>query len=204
MKLEELDFFEFFKDEYGTWYNGFGIGGSGIITPNQMINVVNIDGAPKDGVLSGWGGGEHLLTWAEIIKQIYKIDYDNTKPYETGDIRKGIELRLIEIRYVNMVGNKFIVIRVPAKINKFQYDSLGKLNTMIQAVNTLSKNEIQVGVINTGYIPNIIHGMTNSSHSIAFSDLSDALEYYNKHITIIPPNVFPKEYKIELNKAMKR
>ena len=75
---------------------------------------------------------------------------------------------------------------------------------MIQAVKTLSKNKIQVGVINTGYIPNIIHGMTNSSHSIAFSDLSEALEYYNKHITIIPPNVFPKEYKIELSKGKKR
>ena len=75
---------------------------------------------------------------------------------------------------------------------------------MIQAVNTLSKYKIQVGVINTGYIPNIIHGMTNSSHSIAFSDLSEALEYYNKHITIIPLNVFPKEYKIELSKGKKR
>lgn len=204
MKLEELDLFEFFKDEYGTWYNGFGIGGAGIITPNQMINVVNIDGALKDGDLPGWGGGSHMATYAEMVRQIYKIEYNNLNPFKMPIMLRTLEFRLIKIRYVNERGLKYVVVKVPAKINKFQYDSLGKLNTMIQAVNTLSKNKIQVGVINTGYIPNIIHGMTNSSRSITFSDLSEALEYYKKHITIIPPNAFPKEYKIELNNAMKR
>ena len=44
MKLEELELFEFFKDEHGLLYDGLGIGSVGIITPNQMINAVNIDG----------------------------------------------------------------------------------------------------------------------------------------------------------------
>ena len=208
MKLEELDFFEFFKDEYGTWYDGFGIGGAGIITPTQMINVVNIDGAPKDGVLPGWGGGSHMATYAEMVRQIYKIEYNNLNPFKLPAMLRTLEFRLIKIRYVNEQGLKYVVVKVPAKINKFQYDSLCKLNTMIQAVNTLSKNKIEVFVNNSGYLPNFIEGkkieVENPYYDKELNNLPIALEYYEKHITIISPNVFPKEYKIELSKGKKR
>lgn len=212
MKLEELDFFEFFKDEYGILYDGFGIGGAGIITPNQMINVVNIDGSPKKGIPPVWGGGDHQSTWNEIIKQIYKIDADNNIPLEKIKINEAmtkIELRLIRIRYVNAKkGGRTVVIHIPAKINSFQYDSLCRLNTMIKVVNALSKNKIEVLVNNNGYLPNFIDGkkveVENPNYDEKLNNLPVALEYYKKHITIIPSSVFPKEYEIELNQGKRR
>lgn len=156
MQLEELDFFEFFKDEYGILYDGFGIGGAGIITPTQMINVVNVDGAPKEGVSPGWGGGTHMATYAEMIRQIYKIEYNNLNPFKLPAMLRTLEYRMIKIRYVNESGSKYVIVDVPAKISKFLYDSLCRLNMSLQAVNALSKNKILVGVINTGYIPILI------------------------------------------------
>lgn len=208
MKLEELDFFEFFKDEYGILYDGFGIGGAGIITPNQMINVVNVDGSPKKGIPPVWGGGTHMKTYNEIIRQVYKVDYDNTNPFKMSDMLKTIEFRLIKVRYVNEVGNKIIIVEIPAKINGFQYESLCRLNMMIQAVNALSKNKIEVLVNNNGYLPNFMDGkkveVENPNYDEELNNLPVALEYYKKHITIISSSVFPKEYTIELQPSKRR
>lgn len=208
MKLEELDLFDFFKDEYGFLYDGFGIGGAGIITPNQMINVVNVDGSPKDRVSPGWGGGTHMDTYAEMIRQIYKIEYNNINPFKMPAILKTLEFRLIKIRYVNELGNKLVIVNIPAKINKFQYDSLCRLNTMIQAVNALSKNKIGVLVNNNGFLPNFIDGkkieVEIPNYDEKLNNLPDALEYYKNHISVIIPNAFPMEYKIKLKEGKKR
>lgn len=107
-----------------------------------------------------------------------------------------------------MVGNKLVIVNIPAKINKFQYDSLCRLNKMIQAVNALSKNKIGVLVNNNGFLPNFIDGkkikVDNPNYDEKLNNLPDALEYYKNHISVINLNVFPMEYKIELNKCMKR
>ena len=62
-----------------------------LITPNQMINVVNIDGEDKkSGDKECWSLGAHQHTREEVIRCIYGIDYSEDFIYEIGDVRRGL------------------------------------------------------------------------------------------------------------------
>lgn len=201
MDLENLDLYYFFKEEHGDLYGGEGIGAVGLITPNQMINVINIDGEDKiSGNKECWSLGAHQHTREKVIKTIYGIDYSEDV-YDKNDVRRGLTARMVEIRYVNNKFDKSISITIPSFINQFQYESLCFLNEQIKMLKNSGVINLQVNVSNNGFNPNecIIDSET------VFWDkkednLADALEYYEDHIRDIDLNSFPQnEVILELD-----
>lgn len=138
MKLEKLDFDEFFLEEYSKVDRGFGIGGAGIITNKQMINVFNVsDELKKD--LNGWAQGAHLITFNEILKRVYGDEIDD------ADLNYLL-MNLIHIHYINWssIFDKYIEINIPAYVSKSQYKNLLKLNKIIDKLSL--KYNISVNV----------------------------------------------------------
>ena len=136
--LEKLDFDEFFLEEYSKVDRGFGIGGAGIITNKQMINVFNVsDELKKD--LNGWAQGAHLVTFNEILKRVYGDEIDD------ADLNYLL-MNLIHIHYINWssIFDKYIEINIPAYVSKSQYKNLLKLNKIIDKLSL--KYNISVNV----------------------------------------------------------
>lgn len=187
MQLENLDFYEFYKDEYSKIDRGFGIGASGIITPKQMINVINVtDNNKKE--LYGWAQGGHQQTFYEIIKHIYNLDEDNdwnsTSELARETILNRLVLKMIHIHYINWssINNKYIIIYLPAYITKSQCDNLLNLNKKIKE---LSKNyKIRVDLHINGYIFNPIQKEIFKEESFdnnSKNNIIEAIKYLNKH-----------------------
>lgn len=205
MDLENLDLCYFFKEEHGNLYGGEGIGAIGLITPNQMINVVNIDGEDKkSGDKDCWSLGAHQHTREEVIRCIYGIYYSEEDVYDKSDVRRGLTARMVEIRYVNNKFDKIISITIPSFINSFQYESLCFLNEQIQMLKNSCEINLKVNVSNNGLNPN--ECLVDSE--IIFWDkkednLTNALEYYKDHIRDIDLAAFPENEAI-LNFESKR
>lgn len=205
MKLKKLDLYYFFKDEHSMLYDGEGIGAVGLITPNQMINVENIDGEnKKSGKIDCWSAGAHQHTREKVINSIYGIDYFEDVVYENGDSRRGLVSRMIEIRYVNNKYGKIIFITIPAFVNQYQYDCLSILNEQIKMVQDSCNVPIRVNVSNNGLNPNLC---IIDSDAIFWdkkvNNLSDALEFYRDYIRDIDLSAFP-ENEIVLNLESKK
>lgn len=198
MNFEVLDLYHFFKDEYGELYNGEGIGAVGLITPTQMINVVNIDGEDKkSGKKDCWALGAHQHTREKIVESIYGIEYSEDIIYEKEDVRRGLTSRIIEIRYVNNKFGKMISINIPSFINSSQYDNLFFLNNMIEEFRKFTNNNVVVNVSNNGLNPNTCMVSSN----VMFWDrgennLLDAIRYYKEYIGDINLNAFPSNEEI--------
>ena len=205
LNFEGLNLYHFFKDEYGELYNGEGIGAVGLITPTQMINVVNIDGEDKvNGKINCWGGGAHQHTREKIIEAIYGMEYSEDIIYEKEDVRRGLTSRIIEIRYVNNNFGKMISINIPSFMNKSQYDNLCFLNDMIEEFRKSTNSDIVVNVSNNGFNP--ITCMVDSNPIFwdrGENNLLDAIRYYENHIMDINFEVFPSD-EVVLNLNVKK
>ena len=127
MQLETLDFYEFFKDEYSLLNGGEGVGASGIITPLQMINVVNL---PKKDEITrekgDWGSGYHIDTYQKIFELIYQLNDEpnwiNSNKKAKSKIITDLLERTITIRYTNQYQRtivKNILIKIPAYVTEF-------------------------------------------------------------------------------------
>lgn len=149
MELEKLNLIEFFKDEYSKVNKGFGIGGSGIITPKQMINVININDENKK-ELNGWGQGSHQMTFEEILKKSYNLQ----KAQISSNFFKLSKLleRIIYIHYINwtFTFQKYVQVNIPAYITNSQYESLLKLNKSLEEISCYYNIKIFVQI--DGYI----------------------------------------------------
>ena len=147
MNFEILDLGYFFKDEHGDLYGGDGIGAVGLITPTQMINVVNIDGEDKrSGKKDCWSLGAHQHTREKIVESIYGIEFSEDVIYEVGDVRRGLTSRIIEIRYVNNKFGKIISVSIPSFINQNQYNYLVMLNEEIEMLRKITNISLKVNV----------------------------------------------------------
>lgn len=198
MGLKFLDLDYFFEDKNGQLYNGEGIGAVTLITPVQMITVFNIeDEFTKRTNVDCFASGSHLKTREEIIKYIYDIDYSEGEIYESGDVRRGLISRMIEIRYVNSNFFKMISVIIPSFINKEQYYLLSNLNEELKEIQKLRNFDIKILVSNNGFNPNnCIIDSQPIFWDNEINNLDNALVYYKSHIEDIDLNSFPKNEKL--------
>lgn len=109
--LKSLDFYDFIEPKWAH-IGTFGAGALGIITPNQMVNVLNADG----------GLGEHDTTKMMLLNRLYGENFDlNILDY------------VITLKYMNTkAGNEYmkaVFIEMPKRINLYQYETLCCLDT---------------------------------------------------------------------------
>lgn len=176
MMLEKLDFDEFFLEEYSKVDRGFGIGGAGIITNKQMINVFNVIDETKSD-LNGWAQGSHLVTFNEILKRVYGDEIDD------ADLNYLL-MNLIHIRYINWTSifDKYIEINIPSYVSKSQYKNLLKLNKIIDKLSLKYNISVNVKIDKV-----LISSLAGKMNEQAFFDkrnknnLFEALVYLKKN-----------------------
>lgn len=215
MELENLDLMKFFKDEYGKINGGKGIGGSGIITPNQMINVVNIDGDDDNkSSEENWGIGYHYDTFTEIFKKIYGLEDDGMwiNSSEKEKIIDKLLDRVITIRYVNQYercSQKYAIIKVPAFITTTQYNNLIILNELFEMC--LKKYKISIKVVLKGIVfyPKEYIKFNQKYFDLKVNNLPDALLYLKENNRINDGNLIyatfiSEKENIEIGKKLKK
>ena len=178
--LEDMDFNEFFKKEYSFLNGCEGIGASGIITFNQMINVINIDGEDIDTGKMGWGLGPHQYTREELIKLIYGVEFSEYDFYGEGDFRRGILYKSIIIRYINCVDEQFCFIDIPPVLNDSMVRCLEELDFKIKESCEVNFCDISISILNTKIDPFSLNFLKNNEMN-SWSSIEDALKSYKEN-----------------------
>lgn len=176
--LENMDFNEFFKKEHSFLNGCEGIGASGIITFNQMINVINIDGEDIDTGKMGWGLGSHQYTREELVKLIYGVEFSEIEFYGEGDFRRGLLYKSIIIRYVNCVDEQFCFIDIPPVLNNSMVRCLEELDFKIKKSCEVNFCDISVSILNTKIDPFSFQYTKDSNIEKGWNSITDALKYY--------------------------
>lgn len=118
MKVEMIDFEEFFDDK-NKELGGMGIGATGIITQNQMINRYNNYSNFNDYSIKGTGS--HFDTEGNIMSDIFGFNtklflgygYDQ-KLYSSLDERqKRVLGETVVLKYINNSTGKYVLIYLP-------------------------------------------------------------------------------------------
>lgn len=166
-KYTELDLNEFFKDEYKKLNYSEGIGASGIITVNQIINVYNDPKIDKKSGIEYLGLGNHIDVLDRLIKDIYNTNSTYLEKYYK---------ELITIKYWNCPYSKIILFFLPELMTELEFNNLCLLEEYYKEI--FSKVKIDVGVFTYGsnvreYGPEI---QTKSN-------LKPILEYANKRVS---------------------
>ena len=162
MKVELIDLKEFFDDKY-RHVNGMGIGATGIITTNQMVNRFNEPDIDKNTNQVVNGAKSHSEEQIAITRDIYdfedvlgpgKFDLDTTLEKMNPDFKRMLEEN-VQIRYINSSSGNAVVIFIPTNsdhISSSQLEAIGLLGKEIEEVAPQLSEPIQViaGSLSTG------------------------------------------------------
>ena len=153
-------------------------GASGLLTPNQFINVYNYADKGVDAL------GSHKGTYMMILNNIYDLgieNSDNGYPNEARVLRKiphGLD-NFVQVQYIVQKGENSILITMPKYITNYQYEELEVLKDTIKNYNIIEEVRI------TNYNP-IRLNKNNDSENYFSNDnaLENALQYMvnNKRI----------------------
>ena len=160
-----LDLNEFFKDEYKELNRSEGIGGSGLITGNQIINVFNdYKVNPKDNK-EYIGLGDHEVIMNRMLKDMYgESSYYNKYLYE-----------LISIKYWNAPYAKIIMFYLPLLLTEKEFNNMCLLEEFYKEI--FNKTDIQVAAFTFG---SNVHEYGPEIQTT--SNLSPILEYAKKRV----------------------
>lgn len=134
-----LDLNEFFKDEYKRLNHSEGIGASGIITNNQIINVYNDPKVDKKTGIEYLGLGDHIDVLDRLVKDIYNVDSNYLEKYYE---------EMITIKYWNCPYSKIILFYLPKIITELEFNNLVSLDEYYKEV--FNNHEIQVAAFTYG------------------------------------------------------
>ena len=132
----KLDLDDFFKDEYEKLNHNEGIGGVGIITSNQIINVYNDYDLNKSDNKMYLGLASHYEMVKKVLTDIYGQYYD-LYMYE-----------LISIKYWNCPYFKIIAFYLPKILTCEEFKNLKSLNKYYSDI--FKKYDITVGCYTFG------------------------------------------------------
>lgn len=208
--LKELDFENFFKKEQ-PHLDENGLGGVGVISPTQSIQVINVAGKNKNKEVMD-GLGLHYTTLLYILKDMFNIEYnDKIIAYDVELYRKICEKipyaenNLITFRYtVNKLSDEddvvypFAGISIPKYINPYQLEELERINDILKKLYVNTQVEI------TEYNP--INSLKEKGEKQYFDDeeneLEKAIEYLKNNNRVVEYNLPIEEQivKVEHNK----
>ena len=206
MELEKLDLMDFYKDEYSFFNGGEGIGGVGVITQKQVINVVNlplIDDLTKE--VGEWGSGYHIDTFRKVLEEVFELGKNEIWVLSTKrDKEKIIDAlleQMINIRYINECKrsiNKSILIKIPPYITKYQYQKLQELNEEFEVISKKYNVSIKVLLHNKVFYSKELEVGSIKIFDIKKNNLGDAIDYIkenecvNKNIFVYKPELEEK------------
>ena len=134
-----LDLNEFFKEEYQKLNYSEGIGASGIITENQIINVYNDPKVDKKTGIEYLGLGDHIDILDRLVKDIYNTDSNYLEKYYE---------EMITIKYWNCPYSKIIMLLLPKIITEDEYNNMRLLNNYYKEI--FNNHKIQVAAFTYG------------------------------------------------------
>lgn len=162
----ELNLIDFFKDEYERLNHCEGIGASGIITNNQIINVYNdiaID--PKSGI-EYLGLGAHNDILDRLIKDIYNPNSNFLQNYYKN---------IITIHYENAPYTKRIIYFIPNIISEYKFNNLLLMKDYYKEV--FNEYEIKVGAFTYG-----TNSRENPEEIEAISNFDPIIDFASKRV----------------------
>ena len=197
MKVELIDLKEFFDDKY-RHVNGMGIGATGIITTNQMVNRFNEPDIDKNTNQVVNGAKSHSEEQIAITRDIYdfedvlgpgKFDLDTTLEKMNPDFKRMLEEN-VQIRYINSSSGNAVVIFIPTNsdhISSSQLEAIGLLGKEIEEVAPQLSEPIQViaGSLSTGEQVESINCISEEMLSFLENYIDDSYVPYMEDANIL-------------------
>ncbi len=210
--LKELDFENFFKKEQA-YLDEKELGGVGVISPTQSVQVINVAGKNKNKELID-GLGLHFTTLLHILKDMFNIEYnDKIIGYDVVLYRKicekipNAEHNLITIRYIinkpsieDATVYSFAGISIPKYINPYQLEELETINDILKNLNVYTEVEM------TEYNP--INFSKEDTHRVFFeneeNELDKAIDFLKNNNRVIEYNLPVEEHIVKVKHNKKR
>ena len=197
MKVELIDLKEFFDDKY-RHVNGMGIGATGIITTNQMVNRFNEPDIDKNTNQVVNGAKSHSEEQIAITRDIYdfedvlgpgEFDLDTTLEKMNPDFKRMLEEN-VQIRYINSSSGNAVVIFIPTNsdhISSSQLEAIGLLGKEIEEVAPQLSEPIQViaGSLSTGEQVESINCISEEMLSFLENYIDDSYVPYMEDANIL-------------------
>ena len=197
MKVELIDLKEFFDDKY-RHVNGIGIGATGIITTNQMVNRFNEPDIDKNTNQVVNGAKSHSEEQIAITRDIYdfedvlgpgKFDLDTTLEKMNPDFKRMLEEN-VQIRYINSSSGNAVVIFIPTNsdyISSSQLEAIELLGKEIEEVAPQLSKPVQViaGSLSTGEQVESINCISEEMLSFLENYIDDSYVPYMEDVNIL-------------------
>ena len=191
--LKKLDLEELFEEENGKIDDGQGIGGVGLITPNQFIKVFNYK--KKDYYGNEIEGlGSHIGTVMMILKEIYDLNVpDNKNGFpDMSQVNKNIingEKNFIYIYYISQSRGNHIVVQSPKYITPYEYDKI------IEFYEEVKDFDIPVEVLVSNYNPINRTEIGEEKYFTLDNSISEYLNYMKNNNRVVDYKLPFKEEK---------
>ncbi len=197
MKVELIDLKEFFDDKY-RHVNGIGIGATGIITTNQMVNRFNEPDIDKNTNQVVNGAKSHSEEQIAITRDIYdfedvlgpgEFDLDTTLEKMNPDFKRMLEEN-VQIRYINSSSGNAVVIFIPTNsdhISSSQLEAIELLGKEIEEVAQQLSEPVQViaGSLSTGEQVESINCISEEMLSFLENYIDDSYVPYMEDVNIL-------------------
>ena len=197
MKVELIDLKEFFDDKY-RHVNGMGIGATGIITTNQMVNRFNEPDIDKNTNQVVNGAKSHSEEQIAITRDIYdfedvlgpgEFDLDTTLEKMNPDFKRMLEEN-VQIRYINSSSGNAVVIFIPTNsdyISSSQLEAIELLGKEIEEVAPQLSKPVQViaGSLSTGEQVESINCISEEMLSFLENYIDDSYVPYMEDVNIL-------------------
>lgn len=197
MKVELIDLKEFFDDKY-RHVNGIGIGATGIITTNQMVNRFNEPDIDKNTNQVVNGAKSHSEEQIAITRDIYdfedvlgpgEFDLDTTLEKMNPDFKRMLEEN-VQIRYINSSSGNAVVIFIPTNsdyISSSQLEAIELLGKEIEEVAPQLSKPVQViaGSLSTGEQVESINCISEEMLSFLENYIDDSYVPYMEDVNIL-------------------
>ena len=197
MKVELIDLKEFFDDKY-RHVNGMGIGATGIITTNQMVNRFNEPDIDKNTNQVVNGAKSHSEEQIAITRDIYdfedvlgpgEFDLDTTLEKMNPDFKRMLEEN-VQIRYINSSSGNAVVIFIPTNsdyISSSQLEAIELLGKEIEEVAPQLSKPVQViaGSLSTGEQVESINCISEEMLSFLENYIDDSYVPYMEDVNLL-------------------
>ena len=161
-----LDLNEFYKDEYSSLNYSEGIGGMGLVTENQIINVFNDYAINKKDNKEYIGLGNHEDITNRLLRDMYGSDIKYYEKY-LGE--------LIQLKYWNCPYYKIIGMYFPKELTEKEFNNLLLLEDYYKEI--FNKYRITIGAYTFG--DNV---RENGPEVECYSKLEPIYEHVSKRI----------------------
>lgn len=196
MKIEMIDLVEFFDDK-NKELGGMGIGATGIITQNQMINRYNdYSNFNKCNIK---GTGSHFDTEGSIMSDIFGYDrrlflgygYDQ-KLYSKLNLRQKRALgEMVVLKYINNSTGKYVLIYLPQTqetITEEQFEAIKYVGEKISEAGRKLRRPIKIMITDRKNKATEINSIRNYIIPFIESHIDDTYEQ-----SIIDENIIAEE-----------